>query len=464
MLRSALTRIAATAFAAAVSAAAWLLAAAPVHASCVDEDRLDAGTTAAPERVPAPAQPRLALQALVREAVERSQAVGANQLLAQAALDDVEEARAARLPQASLNGGFGPGGVRTETKTQSITQNSPAQIRGAVTVSQLLYDGGRSQSVTDWRTQLAESARWGNLSQQEQITLTTVTFALERSRYRSQVQVYRQNVRKMGCLAEALETIVKGDRGRASELVQARKSQRQAELALSQTQSSLRQVEVRLRRLVGDAGAGLPSSEGVATVFSVTPDLKQTVMDVERSFDIAQLDAQVAASRRYADVVAAGSKPQISVAGNAGGNASLGGGGSARTATYSVGLLLNVPLLNPGQAPATSAAGQRARAAVLQRADEVESRRFRAAEVHEQALAAADRVKRLAEVLRESDQVRSFTLQQWQQLGRRSLFDVMGAENEHYNLRVAYVNALHDLQQLNANLLSLGLGVSAALR
>ena len=44
-------------------------------------------------------------------------------------------------------------------------------------------------------------------------------------------------------------------------------------------------------------------------------------------------------------------------------------------------------------------------------------------------------------------------------MGRRSLFDVMGAESEHYNLRVAYVNALHDGQQASALLRSLGLGI-----
>jgi outer membrane protein, adhesin transport system len=60
--------------------------------------------------------------------------------------------------------------------------------------------------------------------------------------------------------------------------------------------------------------------------------------------------------------------------------------------------------------------------------------------------------------------VRNFTLQQWQQLGKRSLFDVISAESEHFNTRVNYVNALHDAQQLNANLLSLGRGVIDWLR
>ena len=86
------------------------------------------------------------------------------------------------------------------------------------------------------------------------------------------------------------------------------------------------------------------------------------------------------------------------------------------------------------------------------------------AEVHEQTTSSFDRARRVGAVLRDSEQVRNFTLQQWQQLGRRSLFDVMGAEGEHYNLRINYVNALHDGQQLNANLLSLGRGVNEWLR
>ena len=115
-------------------------------------------------------------------------------------------------------------------------------------------------------------------------------------------------------------------------------------------------------------------------------------------------------------------------------------------------------------ASATDAARKRARAADLQREDALEARRFRLAEVHEQTVSAFDRMRRTAAVLRDSEQVRNYTLQQWQQLGKRSLFDVMGAEAEHYNLRISYVNALCDGQQMNANLLSLGRGVNEWLR
>jgi outer membrane protein, adhesin transport system len=437
--------------------AAWLLcaalavAAAPALARCVDEDAPETPATdlAAATR---PVEPRGALAGLVKDALQRSHGVGAARLLAEAAVQDIDEARAAQAVQASVGGGIGPGGSRTA----GVTENAALQLRATLNISQLLYDGGRSERMVDWRTQLAESARYGQLTQEEQLALTAVALQLERSRQRMTAQVWRHHVRKTGCLVEALETIVRTDRGRASELVQAKKTLQQAELTLAQTQSTARQIEVRLRRLVGD---GLPPTEGLGTVFNGVPELPQLVADAEGSAEIAQLDAQA---------VAAGGKPQLSW--NIGGSAAAGtGGGSGnggptKSGTYSVGLSVNIPLVSPGLAPASDAARKRAEAARLQRAEALESRRFRVAEVHEQALAAQDRAQRVAEVLKNSEQVRSFTLQQWQQLGKRSLFDVMAAEADHYAMRVAYVNALHDVQQLNANLLSLGRGVIEWLR
>jgi len=84
--------------------------------------------------------------------------------------------------------------------------------------------------------------------------------------------------------------------------------------------------------------------------------------------------------------------------------------------------------------------------------------------VHEQAVSSFDRARRVVDVLRDSDRVRNFTLQQWQQLGRRSLFDVMASEGDHYGLRVSYVNALYDGQQSTALLWSLGQGVLTQLK
>jgi outer membrane protein TolC len=431
---------------------------AAARSACLDENAVEsAEPTTTAEAKPA-TDPRHTLQGMVRDALERSQQVGASRLLAQAALDDVQETAAAKRIQASMSLGAGPGG----TQSLAGSETSALQLRSAINISQLLYDGGRQDRLVDWRGLQAESARLGHITVSEQIALNTVSLALERSRYRQHVVVYGQYVRKMACLLEALDTIVRTDRGRASELVQARKNLQQAELAQSQAVSQARQVEVRLRRLVGD---GLPGTGGLTTMFLQVPALDQLMPEVEQNSEIAALAAQAQAADRYAQAVAAGTKPQVSW--SLTGSHAVGGGGSigsTRNSNFAVGVAVNIPLLNAGVAPATDAARKRAQAAELQRADALETRRYRAAEVHEQTVSSFDRARRVGSVLRESEQVRNFTLQQWQQLGRRSLFDVMGAEADHYNLRVAYVNALIDGQQLNANLISLGRGVNEWLR
>ncbi len=433
---------------------------------CLDEDSPDPApdNSTAVEVAAAPnaTDPRVVMQNLVREALSRSLGVGAAELQAQAALDDIQETLATQKLQASASAGFGPGG------TQSLAGNeiSPFQLRGSVSVGQLLYDGGRTDRLVDWRTQLAESARQGHLTAREQLALSAVSLALERNRYRQHVLVYGQYVRKMGCLVEALETIIKADRGRASELVQARKTLQQAELSQTQASSQARQVEVKLRRMVGD---GLPSVRGLSGLLLQVPTLETLLPEVEGSSEIAGMTAQARAAAQYARSIEASNKPQLSW--NLSGSQSVAqsqvsGGGSRNThiGQFALGLALNVPLMNPGVASATDAARKRAKAADLQRDDALESRRFRLAEVHEQTLSSFDRMRRTAQVLRDSEQVRNFTLQQWQQLGKRSLFDVMGAEAEHYNLRISYINALCDGQQMNANLLSLGRGVNEWLR
>ena len=166
------------------------------------------------------------------------------------------------------------------------------------------------------------------------------------------------------------------------------------------------------------------------------------------------------AARERARSIEAALKPQLSWSLSANNTAAAGGsGGATRGGSVSAGLSLSIPLLSPGVDAAAGAARKRAEAMSLTRDDAVEQRQSRLADLHEQALSAFDRSRRIAALLVESDRVRDFTLQQWQQLGRRSLFDVMGAEGEHYGLRIAEVNALHDGQQLNAVLRSLGRGL-----
>ena len=425
-----------------------------MDAQCNDDApaRNDAAPASSTPLEAADADPRSQLQSLVRQALARSKQVGTARLLKLAADADVDEAKAQHLP--SLN--FVATGGHVGTVVGGVTTTRGLLGRGALTASMPVWDFGRIGKLTEWRAQLSEAARFSQSSAEEQVALQTVSLAMDRSRYALQAQVYNQYVRRMSCLVAALTIITDADRGRASELVQAQKSWQQAKLSFDQTESVLRQIEVRLKRFVGDQ---LPPATGMSTVLSQLPDLAQAESDVNLSADVASADAQARAQRSYAESIRAGQLPSVSV--QVSGDTSIG---ALRQTDWSGGLALNIPILQPGADASLTAAQRRAQAASLQRDDTIETKRYRVREMHESAISAFDRAKSIVDILRNSDRVRASTLQQWQQLGRRSLFDVMGAESDYYSMRVAHVNALFDAEQIVAMIWSQGRGVMVPLR
>jgi len=410
---------------------------------CSDDDQL---------RAMAQTDPRAYLVQVAESAMQRSRQVGVAQLLAQSAADELREAELAGLPQVQLNlSGFG-----VASTVRSVRQPNGAEARVALQAAGPIWDWGQRQQLVEWRRQLAEAAQAARQGQAEQIALQAVSLSLERSRNTLQLQVYGQYIRKMACLVEALEAITELDRGRASELVQAQKQQQLAELALVATQDQLRSVETRLRRLLGDP---LPPVASLSAVLARLPDLGQMQKELLAASDVTQANAQALAAQRLADSVSAGQKPQLSWLANA--NLARGNGDNRE---YAAGVQLSIPLFRPTDTPQRDAARRRAEAANLQRDETLEAKHWRLTEVHDAAQNSLDRARRIAELLRASQQLRGATLQQWQQLGRRSLFDVMGAEADYYSLRVAQVNALYDAQQAVAMMGSMGKGVLELLR
>lgn len=425
-------------------------AAASASAQCRETPAADPATLlrldVAPEQA---AAARSALRDLVGEALRRSQAIGAARLLAEAADDDLAETRASLRPQAALSGSA----AQIGSSGDQLLGTHGGQARAGLNLSAPLYDAGRGDALVEWRGHLLEAARLAQLGAHEQVGLQTVALALERDRHGRQVEVWRQHVGRLACLVDSLEQIVAADKGRGSELVQARKTLRQAELAQAQTTAQQRQVEIRLRRFVGEAK---PLPDGVAAALADLPPATELQLEASRAAEIVQLEQQAEAQSSYARAVVAGQKPQLGWAVSA-----ARAWGASSSTSWSAGVNLNVPLLNPGADPAASAAQRRALAAREQRDDALAARLNRITETHEQALAAFDRVRRTQAVLGDSERVREATRQQWQQLGRRSLFDVMAAESEHHALQAAGVDALHDGRQAIALLWSLGPGLVA---
>ena len=436
--------------AAALACVAVLMLAPPAQAGACK----DAGVTAlASGSGPADAgAPRMGLLSLVDAAAHRSKAVGAARLLADAATSDVEEVRAQGRPQASLSASMGPSG----SKVAGGTLNTALQLRPTLNISAPFYDHGRLDHLTRWRTSLAEAARQGQIGLQEQVALQTVTLSFDRSRYRLHTQVWQQYAQKVCAIVESLEQVVAADKGRGSELAQSRKTLQQVLLSHAQARTQLAVTETKLRRLVGEQ---LPDAAGLASLMLTPPALGELQQGAARAADIAALDAQANAADSLAEATVASQKPQ------AGWLVSLQTAlGKNSTAAWNAGVSVSVPLINPGAAPAAQAARLRAEAARLQREEALDALRNRLAEVHEQAQASMARARDVVGVLRQSERVREDTLLQWQQLGKRSLFDVISAEGDHFTLRLAYVDALHDGQQAVALMWSLAGGVTQPLQ
>jgi adhesin transport system outer membrane protein len=397
--------------------------------------------------------PRGQLVSLVDTALRRSEQIGAATLLAQAARDDWVQASEANRPSvnATLSGA---------AAGQQVSGLRQQQLQSQLTLgfSMPLWDAGRTAYNSAWRAQLAEASRQGLFNAEQQISVQVVNYSLDRGRLLLQAQIYRQYMRRMACLVEALEGVVKVDKGRASELIQAQKSQMTAELSMEQTISALRSTEFRLKRLVGDP---LPPSASYAAVLSQLPDLDNLRRAAAQSADVMALQANSRAQRRYAESVAAQGKPQVNLGGA--GVATVTNKGS-KAGEWNAGVSLTVPILQPGQQAAEHAAAKRAEAAEAQVRDALNAKAYQMSDLYSSAEAALDRSRRIVEILRNSERLRAATLVQWQQMGRRSLFDVMGAEADYYSLRVAQLSTLFEAQQALALLWSLGPGVMAAIQ
>jgi adhesin transport system outer membrane protein len=348
----------------------------------------------------------------------------------------------------SVNGRTG----RTESNLDIPTNGKQTSL--ALNVGAPLVDFGRTSHLIDWRERLADVAQMGFASTREQVVLDAVSTALERNRYRLQAQVYQQYARKMSCLVNVLEQIVAEDKGRASELIQARKTQLQAEISRDTAIAQVRQIESRLRKLVGN---DFQPGDGITVPLMPVPDLLDITRQLLDNSEIRQLHMQADALDSYAKAVSAGQKPQL----NWLISKTAGRAGTVDSGSWTAGVTLSYTIFNGySDQAAMRAALKRAEAAREREAELVNTRQAKAVEIYDAASSAFTRAKSYSVVLRDSDRVRDNTFRQWSELGRRSLFDVMSAESDHYNLRIAYVNALHDGYEANAQLRSLGKGLA----
>ena len=393
----------------------------------------DVAVFARDRAIPTEAELRDIFLRVVDAAAARSPAVARALAERSASEADVAEARGQRLPQVEVGGRshtmqFGSGG-RGETSDPTLSLD----------VTTPIFDWGRIRKTVESRSQMANAAEWAFEAELESSAYDATSNLVELGKQRIIVEISQEYVDRMSKLVKMLEGIVAIDAGRVSELTQARARLLQAEASRSAADSRARDIEINLRRMVGDRPLPtLPSSR----YWDVRlPELTWLLAEAAGHPVIRQAEAQATSSDLQADVIRSASLPQVNwVVGK-----TTGGGSSGRELAWQTGLALSWSAFRGGSARASQrAARQRAEAgwkAAEQQALDLE---YRIRASNQDARSLVDRAELYRGLTVESNKVREAFYEQWYHLGRRTLLDVLSSESEHYNNQVGEVSNRFD--------------------
>ncbi|MGH8052402.1 MAG: TolC family protein [Stenotrophomonas sp.] len=345
---------------------------------------------------------------------------------------DIAEAKGQRYPQVNVGGSnsveFGSGG-----------RGNSSDPRLSIDVTTPVFDWGRINKTIQARSQLANAADWAFEAELESSAYEVTSSLVELGKQRIIVDISQQYVDRMSDLVKMLEGIVAVDAGRVSELTQARARLLQAEASRSTADTRARDIEINLRRMIGDRP--LPSLPTALYWDIRLPELQWLLAEAVNHPVIRQAQAQASSADLQADVVRSAALPQVNwVVGKVTGEDSSG-----REPAWNTGLTFSWGAFRGGSARASErAARQRAEAgwkAAEQQALDLEYR-IRAA--NHDARALIDRSELYRGLTVETNKVREAFYEQWYHLGRRTLLDVLSSESEHYNNQVGEVTSRFD--------------------
>lgn len=262
------------------------------------------------------------------------------------------------------------------------------------------------------------------------VAYNTATSVVELAHQQQSLEISDRYVARMRELVDMLSQIAEVDPGRRSEVTQARSRLLQAETARDTVQSKLQEVRTTLAKLVGEDvtvpanakwdWAPMPLEEALAQL-SDTPSIRQARWEKD-------------AALANADAVKSSRMPKLNwVVGR-----SAGGNMLNNDVPWSTGLAVEWNAFSGGSASAAQrAAYSRASAAEQKMEATRRESEYLIRNLAEQRDLSMERVGDYKELLGESDRVRKMFYDQWYHLGKRTLLDVLIAENEYYTHQIA---------------------------
>jgi outer membrane protein len=375
--------------------------------------------------------------------------------------EQVPQALAGWRPNLQAQGSYGAVDTRTELNGGIQTQDSLRPLNGSVTLSQNLFAGGRTVNATE---QAEASVRAGRatLESVEQTTLLNAVRAyMDVIRDQSVVELNKNNVQVLKRQLEATT-----DRFRVGELT--RTDTAQAEARLSQARSSLTAAEAQLtasrsfyQRVVGQMPGTLERPESVAGLPQSEEDARRIAEENNPTLRAARHGEE--ATRSAINVAKGALLPTFDVQAQY----RYGRDPSSTISTIrdveesSILGVLTIPLYQSGveysqvrEAKERNNQSRMEVMAALREVDEAVRNAWEVLRASRSSIVSTTEQVRASEIALEG-------VKQESEVGARTTLDVLNAEQEYLNARVALVSAERDLAVAEYGLLA-GMGMLTA--
>lgn len=368
----------------------------------------------------------------VEAAIDRAPAIFRAKAEQQAAEDDIAEAEGQRWPQVDIG---------TQTSPVNFGKGSDVDSGSGgvnLAVTTPVYDWGRIRNSIDSRKHLSQAANENFEVEKETLGYEVVTTMIELGKQRIIVDLSQQFADRMSELVKMLAGIVAVDKGRASELTQAKARLLQAQALRDAANAKARDAEITLHKLVGERPVPIPRTPEWNIRLA---NLDLLLNDAKEHPTIRKATAETESAELQAKAVRAGGLPQLNwVISKSTAEDSLG-----REQPWQTNFSMTWGAFRGGSTRAAErAALQRADASRYETDQQRRDLEFRIRTADHDARTMLERSELYRELAKESGRIREDFFLQWHHLGKRTLLDVLSSENEHYGNQVSEINNRFD--------------------
>lgn len=347
----------------------------------------------------------------------------------------VKQVQGQRYPQVTVgsNAPFGSFGGGNSTRNN----NSLSDTSASVSVNTTVFDWGRISAELDSAREGLSASELLVKETREQVASSTMTELLNLSRYKESIQVAEAYVKRMQELVTMLSGIASVDKGRASELVQARARLLSAQAQKEQLQHQYDNTRIKLVRLMGVEPQVLPAVRWNSDLIGLNTALRA----LSDHPTLKRGEAEVRAADAQAEAIRAGGLPQVKwVVQKSTAKDQYGD-----TDAWYTGLNVEWNAFSGGseraQRQAALAKMRSAQEKTQTSRYELEYQIRNMVETRDSSLMRAESYTQLSA---ETDRVRDMFYRQWYHLGTRTLLDVLSAESDHFNNQISAINNRYD--------------------